>query len=328
MRQKLMLTLTAAMLCACGNATPSNTPAPAPSAAPTEVTSSSAAPSGPTASASKPTASVVPSSGEVPTTSPATTATAGSATPAPTPASAADADLLEAGVLTICMPFDRRLFAERDSNGEPFGVDVEIGLALAEELGWVPNVVEVAFEDLIDAVRDRQCDVTIGGQFITAARLALIDMISYRQGTQHVVVTAGNPLGIEQLTDLCDRTVAIVQGTIHVDILAGVSNDCTAAGQPVVVAAEFPTEADAEAALGSGAADAYVGNDFITVERPDDFELSAALPPLKNGIGLRLDADGLDAAIRAALRTIIGDGTYDAILDKYDVAQVRLVELP
>lgn len=270
---------------------------------------------------------IVPASAAPSATVTATTpATSPSSVPGQT--SAVDADLLEPGKLTICMPFDRVRFAERDAAGEPFGVDVEIGLAIASHLGLEPVIAEVAFEDLIDEIRNSQCDVTIGGQFITAARLELIDMIPYRQGTQHVVVAAGNPLGIAELADLCGRTVAIVQGTIHVDILRDVSDDCVAAGQAEVEAAEYPTETGAEEALSSGDANAYIGNDFITIEQPDKFELSAALPPLRNGIGHRLGAGELDAAVRAALRTIIGDGTYDAILEKYDVTQVRLTELP
>lgn len=271
---------------------------------------------------------IVPSTQAPPTPSATTAAPTVSPSPVPGQTSAVDADLLEAGKLTICTPFERVRFAERDAAGQPFGVDVEIGLAIADQLGLEPVISEVAFEDLIDAIRNGQCDVTIGGQFITAARLALIDMIPYRQGTQHVVVAAGNPLGIDELADLCGRTVAIVEGTIHVDILSDVSDDCDAAGREAVEAAEYPTEADAEAALSSGDAVAYIGNDFITVERPDTFELSVALPPLRNGICHRLGAIALDAAVRAALRTIIGDGTYDDILEKYDVSHVRLTELP
>lgn len=256
------------------------------------------------------------------------------ATPSPTVAATTSPgagfrnELLDPTLLTICTPFDRVRFAERDASGRPYGVDVEIGQDLATRLGLEPFIQDVAFELLIEEIRQGRCDVTIGGQFITDARLALIDMIPYRQGTQHVIVVAGNPLGIETLSDLCGRTVAIVAGTIHVDILADVSGDCAAAGQPAVQAAEYEDEADAEDALESGDADAYMGNDFITVERPEDFELSAALPPLRNGIGHRLGLVSLDAALRGALRSMINDGSYDAILEKYDVTQVRLTELP
>jgi polar amino acid transport system substrate-binding protein len=258
-----------------------------------------------------------------PTGSPASSG----ATPGAT-VTALDADLLTPGQLAICMPFDRLLFAERDSDGKPFGVDVEIGLAIAEQLALTPEFVEVAFEDLIPAILDSECDVTIGGQFITAARLALIDMVPYREGTQHVVVKAGNPLAIERLTDLCGRSVAIVQGTIHAEILGGISDDCTASGQSAVVIATYPSEAEAENALASGETDAYIGNDFVTVERPADFERSAELPKLRNGIGHQVNLPTLDEAIRDALRTIIGNGAYDAILEKYGVTQVRLTELP
>lgn len=264
----------------------------------------------------------------MPTPTATTAAATASPSPGPGQTSAVDADLLEPGKLTMCMPFDRVRFAERDATGKPFGVDVEIGQAIASELGLESVIVEAPFDDLIDAIRNDQCDVTIGGQFITAARLELIDMIPYREGTQHVVVMAGNPLGIKVLADLCGRTVAIVQGTIHVDMLASVSDDCVAAGRQAVNAAQYPGYAEAETAFSSGDADAYIGNDFIAFERPDEFELSAALPPLRNGIGHRLGKPALDAAIRVALRTILGNGTYQEILDRYGVPQVRLTELP
>lgn len=244
-------------------------------------------------------------------------------------------ELLSPGVLTICMPFDRVLFAERDSSGEPFGVDVEIGQELALRLQLEPFIQDVAFELLIDELRMGHCDVTIGGQFITAARLELMDMIPYRQGTQHVVVKDGNPHGIDALADLCGLTVAVIQGTVHAEMLhgtgeyegRGINQSCLSAGSDINVA-EYPDEAAAEGALLNGDADAYIGNDFITQERPNEFDLSVPLLPVKNGIAHRLGLAHLDAALRGALRAIITDGTYDAILDRYSVTQVRLTELP
>jgi len=80
------------------------------------------------------------------------------------------------------MSFNRTRFAERDAEGKPFGVDVEIAQAIAEYTALEPEISELDFDQLIDAVVNRQCDVSVGGQFITQARLEQIDMIRTARG--------------------------------------------------------------------------------------------------------------------------------------------------
>ena len=104
----------------------------------------------------------------------------------------------------------------------------------------------------------------------------------------------------------------------------GIDDLCRTADQPTVELHEYPSQAEAEDALAGGEVDAYSGNDFVAVERPADFALSAELPPIRNGIGFRKDAESLGAGIRAALDAMIEDGIYLAILERYDVAHVAL----
>ncbi len=311
---RMTLLAVAAAALACTQAAPP-TPSTAPSTTP-----------GPT---STPTAAA---SGLLPTAQP----TEGPASPSAPAADLAD-QLIQPGQLTVCSAFPRTRFAERDAQGHPFGVDIDIGLAIAERLGLEPVIAELPFEDLIDAVDDGRCDVTISGHFITQARLERIDLIPYREGSVNVVVRAGNPLGIEQLTDLCGKTAAIVAGTIYFDIVRGLGDYtddgidqlCAQAGRPPVDLTEYATEADAEEAFAGGDADAFIGNEAIAIDRPSEFELSpAALPKLRNGIGHRLGAATLDEALRAALRELIGDGTYAAVLERYGVSGIAITELP
>ncbi len=236
----------------------------------------------------------------------------------------------------ICTTFPRPRFAERDASGKPFGVDVEIGQAIADRVGLEPDIRDLLFDDLLDAVENRRCDVSIAGQFITQGRLDRIAMIPYREGTQHVIVRAGNPLAIHELVDLCGRSLAVVTGSIHVDMVRGIGDfagigidpQCRAASRRPVDLRLFPTQAAAEDALARRNVDAYIGNDFVTVDRPTVFTLSAALPPTRNGIGLRRDAKALDEILRIALGTLIADGSYLAILTTYGVQDARLTESP
>ena len=251
-------------------------------------------------------------------------------------ASGLEVDLLTPGRLVICSSFPRVRFAERAADGRPFGVDIEIGTGIAAAMGLEPDVRDIPFEMLIDAVTGRRCDVSIAGQFITAARLERIDMIAYRAGTPHVIVRAGDPRAISGLLDLCGRSLAIVSSTVYADMVHGVGDyagrgldeQCLAAGLPAIDLREHDSQGSAEAALASGEVQAYIGNDFVTQDRPDEFTLSVALSPIRNGIGHRVDTPDLDRATRAALASMIADGSYLAILDRYGMVHVAIRERP
>jgi ABC-type amino acid transport substrate-binding protein len=266
---------------------------------------------------------------------PLTPAPTAATTPAPTPTGSAG-EYLQPGALLICMPFNRIRFAERDSSGNATGVDVEIGQQIGARLARTAQLIETPFDDLIDEIEQRRCDLTIGGQFITQGRLERIDMIPYRQGNPHVIVQAGNPHDIEELIDLCGRSFAVVAGTVYVDMVngtgdyvgEGLDDQCASAGAAAVDLREYAVQTEAEDALADGDVAAYAGNDFITQDQPSVYELAVELPIVRNGIGHLLGAAVLDAEVRAALRAMISDGTYEDILERYGVAGVALTESP
>ncbi|HUR16716.1 MAG TPA: transporter substrate-binding domain-containing protein [Candidatus Limnocylindrales bacterium] len=254
----------------------------------------------------------------------------------PAPTGVPESEFLTADTLVICLPFDRSRFAEFDASGKAVGVDVEIAEQIAAQLGREPALVATLFDDLIGEIEARRCDITVGGQFITHERLERIDMIPYRQGTPHVIVPAGNPLGIDELSDLCGRSFAVVGGTIYVDMVhgqgdyagAGLDASCVDGGAQPIDLREYDSQAAAEQALADAEVDAYAGNDFVTIDRPDVYERTVALPLVRNGIGHFLGAQTVDADVRSALRAIIDDGTYADILSRYGVPDIALTVWP
>jgi polar amino acid transport system substrate-binding protein len=278
----------------------------------------------------------------------ATPAGASAASPSAAPSAALGADLLDdigvevagdlntPGRLVICTSFPRTRFAEFDAQARPFGVDVEIGQGIAIAMGLEADVLDILFEDLIGALEDRRCDAIIAGHFITSARLERMEMIAYRQGTPNVIVRTGDPLALGELRDLCGRTFAVVAGTVYVDLVRGlgdyadrgVNNGCREAGKPEVELREYPTEPEAEYALATRNADAYAGNEAITVDQPDVFQLGPELEHIRNGIGTRKGAQALHTAVRGALGAMIEDGSYLAILDRYGVAGAAVTSAP
>jgi polar amino acid transport system substrate-binding protein len=291
---------------------------------------------GPGSSAAAAATQATPSAEASPSASPSTSPSgeATSATPASPAAAGLEAELVAAGRLTYCANLRPGRMSFRDASGKPAGVDIEIATEIARRNGLTAEIKEMAFEALIDAVAGGQCDISISAQHITSTRLQRIDMLPYAQGTQHVVVRKGNPAGIVALTDLCGKVLAVQTGSTHVDLVlgqgdhagAGIDRNCASTGRPKVDLRTFDDDAVAVAALAGGTADAYIGSDFVAIDRPKEFQLATALPPVRNGIGLPKDHPALRAAVDGALQAMIGDGTYLAILKRFGVEGLSIAK--
>jgi polar amino acid transport system substrate-binding protein len=157
-------------------------------------------------------------------------------------------------------------------------------------------------------------------------------MIPFFQAGQSFVVAKGNPAGIKAEGDLCGKSIAAETGTTEVHYLngtgdyagAGLSAKCQKDGKAAIDVKEFPKDSDALAALSSGNADAYFADSpvagYYTVQQPDQFELSGVtLGVTLEGISVPKDHTDLRDAVVTALKSMIDDGAYEAILKKYGV---------
>jgi polar amino acid transport system substrate-binding protein len=257
-----------------------------------------------------------------------------SPSPSPTPvATVPAAQLIFAGKLVICsdIPYPPQEFF--DDQGNPTGSDIDIGTEIAKRLGLQAQVENAVFDTIIAAVTGGKCDIIISAQNINAERLKQVDMIPFFQAGQSFVVAKGNPKAINATDDLCGKTIAAESGTTEADYINGTSDfkgdglskACTDKGKAKIELKLFPKDSDALLALSAGQVDAYFADSpvagYYTVQKPDQFQLSG-VPPLqttKEGISVPKDKTGLRDAIKAALLSMINDGTYLTILKKYGV---------
>ena len=324
-------------LSGCGSG-PASTPAPvtppeltaAPSSPPPAVSPTAGTPTSARATPGNTIAATSASSSEhaspTPQASSPTPSTSGSPATSLAP-SASDAligDLRSPGVLTACTNFPVPAMATYDAAGKPIGVNVEIDMELARRLGLTATIANVLFDELIDAVVDGRCDISVSSQNILQSRLARIDMIPYTQGVLHLIVRAGERW-LVALLDACGRKVAVQTGSSHVDYVRGTADyaghglnqQCASANRPPVDLRLYEDPQVAIKALASGGVDAYIGNDLIALQQPTVFRQAAALPPVKQGIGVAKAHGVLRDAIDAAFQAMIADGTYRDILHRY-----------
>ena len=269
-----------------------------------------------------------------PTTAPASTEASPTAAPSPTAvATVPDGQLIFAGKLVVCSDIPYPPLEFFDDQGNPIGSDIDIATEIAKRLGLTVEIQNSVFDTIIAAVTGGKCDIIVSDQNITTERLAQVDMIPYFQAGQSFVVAKGNPKAINTTDDLCGKSVAAETGTTEVHYLngtgdykgQGLSKACTDKGLAAIDAKEFPKDTDSLAALLGGQVDVYFADTppaaYYTIQHPDQFELSPIPPlePIKAGISVAKDKTGLRDAVKAALLSMIDDGTYMTILTKYGV---------
>ena len=265
-----------------------------------------------------------------------------SCTPAAVTNNALDGVLAQKGHLLICTDFPYPPQEYFDDNGNPQGLDVEIGNEVAKRLNLKVQYVNSVFDTIIAAVTSGKCDIIISAQNITTDRSKQISQIPYFEAGQSMVATKGNPQGINTTMDLCGKSAAAESGTTEADYLAGtgdyvggkgLTQACTAAGKQAINVVVTQKDTDALQQLQSGKVAVYFADSpvaaYYTVQHPDQFQVvGQVLEPIAEGIGVPCGAadctnaplSPLGQAVKTALDSIKTDGTYLKILTKFNLA--------
>jgi polar amino acid transport system substrate-binding protein len=251
------------------------------------------------------------------------------------------ASLAQANHLLVCTDFPYPPQEFFDANGDPQGLDVEIGNEIGARLGLKVQYVNSVFDTIIAAVTSGKCDIILSAQNITTDRSKQISQIPYFEAGQSMVAAKGNPQNINTTLDLCGKSAAAESGTTEADYLAGtgdyagkgLTQACTTAGKAAINVVVTQKDTDALQQLQSGKVAVYFADSpvaaYYTVQHPDQFQVvGQVLEPIAEGIGVPCGASDctnaplspVGAAVKAALDSMKADGTYLKILTKYNLA--------
>jgi polar amino acid transport system substrate-binding protein len=200
-----------------------------------------------------------------------------------------------------------------DENGEIVGFDIDLGRAIAEELGVEAVFVDTAWDGIFPALDAKKFDVIISSTSITEERLKSKEMSDPYYVTSQAIAVLKDNDSIKGPEDLVGKVVAVQIGT---------TGDLAVSEIEGVTVKRFDTIDKAYMEVLNGRADAVV-NDLSEVAYR-----MRMLPQMKiagtfregedrYGVTMRKGDVELLQAINEALRKIKESGKYDEIYNKW-----------
>src|SRR5204863_2238614 len=114
---------------------------------------------------------------------------------------------------------------------EPSGLDIDLGKALAAELGVKAEFKNISFDGLIPAIQAGQCDAIISGLFDKPTRREVLDFANYAFLGNSLIVKADSNLHFDSLADLSGKAVATESGSTLEEDLTHANDDLKKAGK-------------------------------------------------------------------------------------------------
>ncbi len=201
------------------------------------------------------------------------------------------------------------------------GLDVDLAEALAKKLGVKVVWSETPFDQLMPSLQTGRSDFIISGLSDRASRRETADFIDYLTTGAQFFVLADSTAKTE--VDLCGKKVGTTRSTsFPVEIEKWSKKFCEAEGKPAVQYTPGENSIDVRNQLKQGRIDAAVqGSEtlpYAQANEPGKYKILGAPFTLGyQGIAFRKDAGPFRETVMEALRGLIADGTYKAVLTKY-----------
>ncbi|MFC4426411.1 ABC transporter substrate-binding protein [Deinococcus navajonensis] len=197
------------------------------------------------------------------------------------------------------------------------GFEVDLGNALAKQLGVKPQWTTVVFESLLLGLDRDRYDLVIASHGITPQRMNAVAFSTPHYCSGGVLVA--RPGGPRTLADLSGKVVTMGVNTSYlgyVQKLPGIAGVKT-----------FPTTNDQLNAVLSGRADAMVLDRFNAIDAskvlPGKLQLGDIVFPERIGMAMRRGNTELQQAVNKALATVMANGTYAKLSQSYFGQDVR-----
>ncbi|MDX2289203.1 MAG: ABC transporter substrate-binding protein [Hyphomicrobiaceae bacterium] len=204
------------------------------------------------------------------------------------------------------------------------GFDIELGEAIAAELGLRVEWSEVSFAQMIPSLKTGRIDMVMAFMADTPKRRATLDFVDYLR-SEAVVLVRKNESMVGGLDDLCGKRVGASRSTTWpADLAAWSAQACEGKGRPPVDVVGTEGSFDARMQVKMGRLDgALLGSEtigYFDMMTPSVFRpVGAPFAPRLVGMPFLKTPEGtaLRDCVKRALDGLQASGVYDRLVAKH-----------
>jgi polar amino acid transport system substrate-binding protein len=240
----------------------------------------------------------------------------------------------KAGKIVIATQPNYPPIAYKDpATNQLIGFDIDLGEAIAKELGVKVEWQETAFAQMISSLQTARVDIALAGMSDLPARREVVDFVDYMKTGPQFFTTTARAGELKTLEDLCGKKVGASRSTNWPGQMEELSKTlCVGKGRPAMTVIGTEGSVDARTQLKSGRLDAAVqGSEtlpYFQKQEPNTIVLIGA--PISEGLSgipvLKTEAQLRDA-VKEALERLQAKGIYDQILAKYGLQTSKLAPI-
>ncbi|WP_194396279.1 transporter substrate-binding domain-containing protein [Microbacterium atlanticum] len=231
--------------------------------------------------------------------------------------------------ITVATQADIAPLTYTTDDGEVVGFDQDLLAALSDVVGVEFTVEPVTFENLILGLESGTYDF-VADTTIKNERLAKYDMLSYMTSSYSAAGLADADKLDDDVTGLCGHSMGVVSGEVIIDFVkTQIDPECSAAGLDAVSLTEYKDFASTVLAVRSENVEGMIVDTmtfgyFQSGEAGADFAYNGPtrLNPSNSGYSfLKGQNQELAVVIQEALNTLVDDGVYAELLEKYGLTE-------
>ncbi|NKC50358.1 ABC transporter substrate-binding protein [Ochrobactrum cytisi] len=215
------------------------------------------------------------------------------------------------------------------------GLDIDLGNAIGAKLGVAVKWEEISFEQMVSALNTGRADMIISGMTDMPGRRETLDFVDYLASGAQFYTTADRAEQYKTPADFCGKTVGASRRTSFPKEMEARSKEtCEKNGKPALKIVGTEGSADARTQLRQKRLDAAVqGSEtlpYLLNLEPDTYAIvGEPFTTVHQGIAISKKDEQLRDLIAKALKDMIADGSYDAVLKKWALqsAGVKTVKI-
>jgi polar amino acid transport system substrate-binding protein len=210
------------------------------------------------------------------------------------------------------------------------GMDADLSSALAKVMGLKAKLQNATFDTIIPGLAAGKYDMGASSFSDNKTREKTVDFVDYFIAGESFITKASGGTSINSIADICGKTVAVEKGTTEEADAGTQSKKCQSAGKSAVKILSFSDQNQANLALSSGRADLGFLDSPIAAyqvkQTGGQFKVvGAAYATGPYGLAIPKNS-GLAPAVQAAMKMLVQNGQYAAIIKKWDLP--ASIEIP